>query len=52
MATAFMPCRSVASLTEGGDPIDESAGAIVMGEVEDRTVLALVSGTYRFMCDI
>ncbi len=47
-ATVCLPARDAASITEGGKPLAQVSGVKFLRTEEDRTVLSVESGSYRF----
>ena len=47
-AVAYVPCRSLNTLSEGGEPIAKSHGVKVLGEGADTVRLELAPGAYKF----
>ena len=47
-ATAWLPATDMGSVSEGGQPIAKVAGVHILRQDEDRLVLELESGEYRF----
>jgi alpha-L-rhamnosidase len=48
-AEIFLPAKSPQSITEGGRPLNETAGVKFLRVEGDRAVVAAGSGTYRFI---
>jgi alpha-L-rhamnosidase len=51
-ATVFMPAKDVASVTEGGNPIERSTGVKFVKMEGDRAVLSVESGSYHFVAKL
>ncbi len=47
-ATVFVPATGASRVTEGGKPLDDVAHVRVVGREDDRVVLRVPSGRYRF----
>ncbi|HZI30720.1 MAG TPA: family 78 glycoside hydrolase catalytic domain, partial [Candidatus Binatia bacterium] len=50
-ATVFIPTMAGAHITESGKDIASSPGVKVIGQETSNLVLAVESGTYRFVCE-
>lgn len=48
-ATVFLPAKNAASVTEGGRSLDRVSGVKFLRMEEDRAVLAVPSGQYKFV---
>ena len=48
-ATVFLPAKNAASVTEGGRSLDRVSGVKFLRMEEDRAVLAVLSGQYKFV---
>jgi hypothetical protein len=46
--TGYIPAKSVDGVTEGGQPIDKTAGVKYLNTEDECVALALESGNYRF----
>ncbi|HTE16882.1 MAG TPA: family 78 glycoside hydrolase catalytic domain [Armatimonadota bacterium] len=51
-ATLYLPATGFAAITEGGKPLGKSEGARFERMEGDRAVLALGSGSYRFVSEV
>ncbi|MGD1029843.1 MAG: family 78 glycoside hydrolase catalytic domain [Opitutaceae bacterium] len=50
-ATLYVPARSAADVSEGGVPVDRSAGIRLVGQAGDRVQLEAGAGDYRFVAE-
>lgn len=48
-ATVYLPAKSAENVTEGGRPLAKARGVKFLRQEGDRVVLALESGSYRFV---
>jgi alpha-L-rhamnosidase len=47
-ATVYVPAASAAQVTESGEPLDKAPGVKLLRMENERAVLAVESGAYRF----
>jgi alpha-L-rhamnosidase len=51
-AVAYIPCTSVAAITEGGHPLGHVQGVKLLGVAAGRAKIGLASGTYHFSTEL
>lgn len=51
-ATVCVPARDIASITEGGKPVEQAEGVKFLRQENDKVVFEVGSGTYEFASEI